>query len=309
MRSRTAFASLTQPARAARCCSSARGMRAVATTAPAPGSTSAMLLPLEPALRDEERALGVVERRGVDGVDRRIEVGGDRKLGDELAAGGRRAQRASSARRCSPSGARDRRASSAAQSRRRPWGTLARVLGGGGSAVRAHAGHHLVEEGAEREHVDAAVERRCGLALRAARATARARPCSPDSRAMPKLTILTAWCSPWTTSPTLRACSAPCTTPSACAAVSAAAISSAIGSASSSESRPRALEHRLQRAPGHPLDDEEGAPVGELAELEDLGDVRVTQPVERRQVAPDARAARQSRRPTAATPAAPPAGR
>ena len=62
-------------------------MRAVATTAPAPGEHERHFLPLEPALRDEERALGVVERRGVDVVDGRIEVRGDEELGDELAAG------------------------------------------------------------------------------------------------------------------------------------------------------------------------------------------------------------------------------
>ena len=47
------------------------------------------------------------------------------------------------------------------------------------------------------------------------------------------------------------------------------------------------VEQRLQRAAGDPLDDEERPAVGELAGLEDLGDVRVAQPIERRQVAAD----------------------
>ena len=233
MRSRTALASLTQPARAARCCSSARGMRAVATTAPAPGSTSATFCRSSQRCATKSARSASSSAAASTTLDRRIEIRRHVELGDRAPSRSPPAERRDELvdRRPARLGSRRRPRSTTSSNDVRHLGVRARRRRVG---RRLYARDHLVQERGEREEV-------AGARLLGAPA--------PDSRAMPKLTSLTAWCSPRATRPTLRATSSPCTTPSACAAASAAPISSAMGSASSSDRRPRASSSVLSERP------------------------------------------------------------
>ena len=132
-------------------------------------------LALEPALRDEERALGVVERGRVDDVDGRIEIGGDVELGDQLVplAAARSAVTSSSMLAQRRAGS-ERSARSTTSSN--ACGSCAYTLGGGGS-------------GGGRTPVT------IWYKSAPSAKTSPARVCSkrePDRRAMPKLTSLTA---------------------------------------------------------------------------------------------------------------------